>query len=68
MTEDASADTPLHWPEDDSPPPDDGIPYGVGTPPPGAGVGVPGYEHNYGETGADTYTENRTDEDPENER
>ena len=69
MSQDPTPDeTPLHWPEDDSAPPPEPYAFGVGTPPPGAGVATPGYEHNLGESGADTLTGYRTDEDPDNER
>ena len=69
MVEDKSPDAPLDWPEDDSAPPPEPVPSGVGMPPPGGGAVTPGgWEHDAGEDGADTVTENRTDEDEDNER
>jgi hypothetical protein len=69
MSSDPTPDeTPLHWPEDDSAPPPEPYAFGVGEPPPGAGVATPELEHNLGVSGADTVTGNRTDEDFDNER
>jgi hypothetical protein len=69
MAESTKPDEPLDWPEDDSAAPPEATPSGVGLPPPGAGTAVPGgWERNRGEDGADTFTENRIDEDEDNER
>ena len=62
-------ESPLDWPEDDSPPPGDGMPKGVGLPGQGLGGGAvePGGWGAAG-SGADTFSENRSDEDEDNER
>jgi hypothetical protein len=69
MADEKDPDAPLNWPEDDSAPPPETSPEGVGLPPPGVGSTVPGgWEHNPDEAGADTVTKWRSDEDEDNER
>jgi len=69
MSDETSPEAPLQWPEDDSAPPPETSQSGTGMPPPGGGALAPGgWEHSTSEDGADTFTENRTDEDEDNER